>query len=166
MFRNMRRAKQALTQAECESILKRASSGVLALIGDENYPYALPISFVYDEGKIYFHSASKGHKIDAIQKNRKASFCVIDQDEIIPEAYTTYYRSVIAFGKIRIVQDESQKYTSIEKLAYKYAPSDTKENRQKAIQKDWDPLCILVMDIEHLTGKEAIELVRQKNKDQ
>ncbi len=106
MFRSMRRSRQALSQKECEHLLNKATSGVLALSGDEGYPYALPISFVYDEGKLYFHSAKSGHKIDAIKKEPKASFCIIDQDTIVPEKYTTYFRSVIAFGKLSIIEDE------------------------------------------------------------
>lgn len=97
-FREMRRKKQVLSQQEVVDIMHKGTSGVLALIGDNDYPYAVPISYVYDDGKIFFHSAKSGHKIDAILKNAKASFCVIDQDYIVPEEYTTYFRSVIAFG--------------------------------------------------------------------
>ena len=165
MFRSMRRSRQALSQKECEHLLNKATSGVLALSGDEGYPYALPISFVYDEGKLYFHSAKSGYKIDAIKKEPKASFCIIDQDTIVPEKYTTYFRSVIAFGKLSIIEDELEKYAAIDKLARKYAPNDTIENRCNEIQREWQPLCMLVMDIEHLSGKEAIELVRQKSKE-
>ena len=165
MFRYMRRSRQALSQKECEHLLNKATSGVLALSGDEGYPYALPISFVYDEGKLYFHSAKSGHKIDAIKKEPKASFCIIDQDTIVPEKYTTYFRSVIAFGKLSIIEDELEKYAAIDKLARKSAPNDTIENRCNEIQREWQPLCMLVMDIEHLSGKEAIELVRQKSKE-
>ena len=165
MFRSMRRSRQALSQKECEHLLNKATSGVLALSGDEGYPYALPISFVYDEGKLYFHSAKSGHKIDAIKKEPKASFCIIDQDTIVPEKYTTYFRSVIAFGKLSIIEDELEKYAAIDKLARKYAPNDTIENRCNEIQREWQTLCMLVMDIEHLSGKEAIELVRQKSKE-
>ncbi len=165
MFRSMRRSRQALSQKECEHLLNKATSGVLALSGDEGYPYALPISFVYDEGKLYFHSAKSGHKIDAIKKEPKASFCIIDQDTIVPEKYTTYFRSVIAFGKLSIIEDELEKYAAIDKLARKYAPNDTIENRGNEIQREWQPFCMLVMDIEHLSGKEAIELVRQKSKE-
>ena len=101
MFRKMRRHKQLLSKEECEKILYKATSGVLALEGDNNYPYTVPISYLYEDNKIYFHSAKSGHKIDSIKKNQKVSFCVIDQDKIVPEEYTTYFRSVIVFGKIK-----------------------------------------------------------------
>ena len=158
MFREMRRKKQALSYEEILTILKKGSSGVLALSGDDDYPYAVPISYVYNEGSLYFHCAKSGHKLDAIQRNKKASFCVIDQDEIVPERYTSYFRSVIAFGQIRIIENESEKRKAIEKLAAKYAPLDNNANREKAIDKDWKALCMLEMSIEHITGKEAKEL--------
>lgn len=162
MFRQMRRKKQALSPQECELILNKATSGVLALSGDDDYPYAVPLSYVYDNGKIYFHCARSGHKIDAISRNEKASFCVIDQDLVIPEEYTTYFRSVIVFGKIRILTDEKEKRLAIEKLAERYAPNIETPERQKAIDKDYAPLCMLEFTIEHMSGKEAIELAKKK----
>lgn len=164
MFREMRRKKQQLTQEETMGILREGTSGVLSLTGDEGYPYGVPLSYVYDGDKLYFHCAKEGHKIDAIRKNPKASFCVIAQDEIVPEKYTTCYRSVIAFGSVRILENEGEKRRAIEELALKYAPEDSEENRQNYIEKDWEPLCMLEMTVEHLSGKEAIELVRRKQK--
>lgn len=162
MFREMRRKKQALSKEDCAAILNRGTSGVLALAGDNDYPYAVPISYVYDGERLYFHCAKSGHKLDAICRNPKASFCVIDKDEIVPEEYTTYFRSVIVFGKIRVLEDDGEKRAAIEKLALKYAPEATKENRQEAIEKEWKPLCTLEMIPEHISGKEAIELARQR----
>ena len=162
VFREMSRKKQVLSQKEVEDILHKGTSGVLALLGDNDYPYAVPISYVYDDGKVYFHSAKSGHKIDAIQRTAKASFCVIDEDLVVPEEYTTYFRSVIAFGRIRIVEDDSEKRAAIEKLAIKYAPEDTAANRDYAISREWKPLCMLEMTIDHVTGKEAIELVKER----
>lgn len=166
MFREMRRKKQKLSKEECERILYDGTSGVLALHGDDGYPYTVPISYIYDGEKLWFHSAKSGHKIDAVLKNDKASFCVIDQDQIVPEEYTTYFRSVIAFGRIHIVEDDTEKRSAIEKLALKYSPDDTDENREKAIEREWKPLCMLEMEIEHLSGKQAIELERVKSKFQ
>ena len=164
VFREMRRKKQTLSQQEIANILHKGTSGVLALLGDNDYPYAVPISYVYDDGKIYFHSAKSGHKIDAIQKTAKASFCVIDKDLIVPAEYTTYFRSVIAFGQIRVIEDDREKRAAIEKLAIKYAPEDTAANRDNTINREWKPLCMLEMTIEHITGKEAIELVKEHGK--
>lgn len=109
MFREMRRKLQLLDEKESIALLERGTAGVLALSGDEGYPYAVPISYVYNDSKIFFHSAVSGHKIDAIKNSDKASFCVIAQDHIVPKEYTTYYKSVIAFGRLRILEDASEK---------------------------------------------------------
>lgn len=162
MFREMRRKRQLLSTQESIDILANGTSGVLALLGDDDYPYAVPISYVYYDSKIYFHGAKAGHKIDAIKKYSKASFCVIDQDNIVPKEYTTYFRSVIAFGKIHILNDEKEIREAIEKLAIKYYPQDNETNREKAINKEWKPLCMMEFSVEHLTGKEAIEISRPK----
>ena len=162
MFREMRRTRKALPPEEISAVLERGTSGVLALAGDDGYPYAVPISYVYDGERIYFHSARAGHKLDAVRREPKASFCVIDQDQIVPAEYTTYFRSVIAFGRIRVLEDEGEKRAAIEKLAVKYAPEDSPENRRQAIDREWKPLCMLEMTIDHLSGKEAIELVRKR----
>lgn len=162
MFREMRRKKQILAEDEAIKILEKGKSGILALLGDEDYPYAVPISYVYHDSKLYFHGAKNGHKIDAIKKYEKVSFCVVDQDQIIPEEYTTYFRSVIAFGKIRIMEDEKEMREAIIELAKKYHPTGTIKELEGAIDKDWKPLCMMEFVIEHMTGKEAIELVRAR----
>lgn len=162
MFREMRRSKQALSQQECVAILNNCTSGVLAVSGDDDYPYAIPISYVYDGTKLYFHSAKSGHKLDAIKRNSKVSFCVIDQDQVVPEEYTSYFRSVILFGKMRILEDEQEKRSAIEMLAIKYAPNDTQTTRQKVIDKDYKPLCMMELVIDHMTGKEAIDLTKAR----
>ncbi len=160
MFREMRRKLQLLNEKESMEILEKGTAGVLALSGDEGYPYAVPISYVYSDSKIFFHSAVSGHKIDAIKASGKASFCVIHQDCIVPEEYTTYYKSVIAFGKIRILENESEKRAAIELLAGKYYPADTREGRTDTINEAWPRMCLLELAIEHMTGKAAKELMR------
>lgn len=162
MFREMRRKNQMLTEDEVIAILKKGKSGILALMGDGDYPYAVPISYVYYDSKLYFHGAKNGHKIDAIKKCNRASFCVIDQDQIIPEEYTTYFRSVIAFGKIRIMEDENEMRKAIMALAEKYYPTGSIQRHEAAVNREWKPLCMMEFEIEHMTGKEAIELVREK----
>lgn len=163
MFREMRRKKQKMSLEESTAVLMRGTSGVLAVLGDDDYPYAVPISYAYYGTHIYFHCAKAGHKLDAIKRNNKASFCVIDQDEVVPKEYTSYFRSVIVFGTIRIIENEQEKRKAIELLALNYAPEDTADHRNAAINKEWGALCMLEMTIEHITGKEAIELVRAKN---
>ena len=164
MFREMRRKKQALPIEECAAVLRRGSSGVLAVLGDGGYPYAVPLSYVYDGKKIYFHCAKTGHKLDAIRRESKVSFCVIDLDQVLPEKYTTCYRSVIAFGRARILEDEAEKRLALEKLAAKYSPEQT-EGRRLELEKELDAVCMVEIQIEHLTGKEGLELLRQREEN-
>ena len=161
MFREMRRKKQLLSEEESIKILNEATAGVLAVSGDDGYPYAVPMSYVYYDGKIIFHGAKAGHRFDSVKKEPKCSFCVTAQDEIHPELYTTFFKSVIVFGKIRIVEDESEirRYTEI--LAEKYNPTATAEFRDAEIDRFFNALCIYELTAEHITGKQCIELVKQ-----
>ena len=84
MFREMRRKKQMLSLEECVAVLDNGTSGVLAVDGDNDYPYAVPLSYVYCDSKIFFHCARSGHKLDAIARNEKVSFCVIEADQVMP----------------------------------------------------------------------------------
>ena len=161
MFRELRRSKQALTRAECEEVLTRGTHGVLALAGDDGYPYAVPLSYDWREGKLFFHCAKAGHKLDAIARCPKASFCVVDQDLVVPEEYTSYFRSVIAFGQVRVLEAEGEKRAAIDALARRYFPGDTQENRDAYIAKEWDGVALLEMTVEHLTGKQATELIKK-----
>ena len=162
-FRAMRRKRQQLSEEESVAILKKATAGTLALLGDNDYPYAVPLSYVYQEGRIYFHSALDGHKVDAIRKCDKASFCVIEQDDVQPEKYTTFFRSVIAFGRIHIIEDEYEKLETARMLGNRYNPNHD-EALQKEIEGSLSRMLMIRFDIEHLTGKEAIELMKQHSK--
>ncbi len=155
MFREMRRKKQMLSAQRCQEILKEGTCGVLAVLGDDDYPYAVPLNYVCDNGRIYFHCASEGHKLDALRKHSKVSFCVIAKDRVIPEEYRTDYLSVIAFGRIRILQQEQEKRKALEMLALRYTPKDPASRRNAEIDRFWDTVCMLEMTVEHLTGKEA-----------
>ncbi|MCD8181096.1 MAG: pyridoxamine 5'-phosphate oxidase family protein [Firmicutes bacterium] len=156
MFREMRRKNQALSREECVDILNRATSGTLAVSGDDGYPYAVPLSFVYNDNKIIFHCAKKGHKIDAIRRSDKVSFCVIDADDVVPEEFTTYFRSVIVFGRARILENDEIR-AAINTLSEKYDFGDY-DARKREIDKFFPALCMVEISVEHMTGKEAIEL--------
>ena len=160
-FREMRRKRQRLSEEESIGILQTATAGTLALLGDNGYPYAVPISYVYADGKLYFHSALSGHKIDAIRNCDKASFCVIDKDDVRPEKYTTYFRSVIAFGRIHIIEDEQEKLETARLLGDRYNPNQ-EEALQKELEKGLSRMLMIRFDIEHLTGKAAIELIKEQ----
>ena len=162
-FREMRRKRQQLSEEESISILRKSTAGTLALLGDNDYPYAVPISYVYHEGKLFFHSALTGHKVDAIRKCDKASFCVIERDDVQPEKYTTFFRSVIAFGRIHIIEDETEKLAIARMLGNRYNPNQD-EALQKEIESGLSRMLAIRLDIEHLTGKESIELMRMHQK--
>nr|WP_314465417.1 pyridoxamine 5'-phosphate oxidase family protein [uncultured Clostridium sp.] len=161
MFREMRRKNQVLSSEESIQILKRATSGVLAVSGDDDYPYAVPLSYVYHDNKIYFHGAKAGHKLDGINRNEKVSFCVIDQDQVVQDEYTTYFRSVIVFGRARVM-DEEEKRRALEILTARYSPDIEEAARSQAIDKGLKAVCMIELEIEHMSGKEAIELVKAK----
>ena len=161
-FREMRRKRQQLSDEESYAILQKATSGTLALLGDGDYPYAVPISYVYSEGKLYFHSALSGHKVDAIRGCDRASFCVVAQDDVKPALYTTFFRSVIVFGRIHIVDDEAEKLAAARLLGNRYNPHQD-EALQKELENGLARMLVIRLDIEHLTGKESIELVGQRN---
>ena len=154
MFREMRRYKQALTEDECAEILRRERRGVLATLGDDGYPYAVPLNFVYEDGKIYFHCAGEGHKIDAIRRCDKASFCVTEQGERAPGEWWFKVRSVIAFGRVRMLEDRDEVLSRVRALGLKYAAPDYVE---KEIQKDGKRVQCLELTIEHMTGKRVNE---------
>lgn len=165
MFREMRRYRQKLSDEESVAILTRGSWGVLSLIGDDGYPYGVPMNYVYRDGRLYFHGAKEGHKLDAMRREPKASFCVVDSDELIPVEYTTYFRSVILFGRMDIVTDRERMRDIITVMAERFNPGDTSQHRNEAIEREFPPLCIMELEIEHMSGKEAIELVRSRRKD-
>lgn len=163
MFREMRRNKQLLSPEETACLLEAGTSGILAVSGDDGYPYAVPLSYAYDrhENKLYFHCAKSGHKLDAIKLNGKASFCVIGQDTVVPEKYTTYFKSVIAFGQIHIIENPDMQYAAAAKLSLKYNPDAGEDELHKEISEAAPRLCMLEMQVLHLTGKQAIELVKK-----
>lgn len=158
MFREMRRIKQQLSTAETEAILRAGTSGVLAVSGDDGYPYAVPISYVYADGKLYFHSAVTGHKLDSLRRNEKVSFCVIDKDEVIQQTFTTHYRSAIIFGRARVLESDEEKQHAALLLAQKYSPDYPAEGLAE-IEKSWARFLTVEVTVEHMTGKAAKELV-------
>ena len=154
----MRRKKQLLSKEETIEILNSCTAGVLGVIGDDGYPYTVPVSYSLENNKIFFHSAVKGHKIDSIVKNEKVSFTVIEKDEVIQETFTTHFKSVIIFGRARMLTEDSEKQYALESLVKKYSPNFIEEG-QEEIKKDWDRVNLIEIKIEHLTGKAAIEII-------
>lgn len=160
MFREIRRnKKQILSQERCREILSSSTSGVLSLMGDDDYTYGVPLSYTMKGDTLYFHCAKKGHKIDALNKHNKVSFTVIETDDIVPAEYTTYFRSVIVFGKARFIEEPDEQRAVLRQLAQKYSP-DFMDGAEEEIDKGIKAVQIIALDIEHISGKEAIELAK------
>ena len=161
MFRKMRRFRQQLDREETVAILERGKTGILGVIGDEGYPYTVPVNYVYRDGKIYIHGAKAGHKYDAMKANDKVSFCVIDRDDVVAEELTTYFKSAVAFGRVRILDDENEIIEAARILGLKYY--NVPEAVDSEIRRELNRLCCYEITIEHLTGKEAKELMMARN---
>ncbi|HPE93606.1 MAG: pyridoxamine 5'-phosphate oxidase family protein [Sphaerochaeta sp.] len=159
-FRTMRRSRQLLSKEESEAVLKRGSHGVLACLGDGDYPYAVPLNYVYYEEKIFLHSAREGHKVDAILRHPKVCFTVVDEDTIVAAQYTSYFRSVIVFGQASVVEGLLWEKAFLA-MADKYCASQPVAQRIEKTKACSQTLGI-VIEIEHCTGKEAIEFVQAK----
>jgi nitroimidazol reductase NimA-like FMN-containing flavoprotein (pyridoxamine 5'-phosphate oxidase superfamily) len=161
MFRGMRRKRQDLSETETIAMLQSCTSGVLAVHGDDDYPYAVPLSFAYEDGKLFFHSAKAGHKIDAIEHNEKASFSVIAADDVVQSTFTTHFRSAIVFGRARVLTEDREKRHALECLAKKYSP-DYLEAAGSEIDGELKRVCVIELAIEHMTGKAAIEIIKAR----
>ena len=156
-FRPMRRFKQALPEDECLDVLAHGEIGVLAVSGDDGYPYAVPLNFYFDREnmKIYFHGASAGHKIDSIARNDRVSFCVTENLGKAPGEWWNTWKSVIAFGRIHPVLDRDETVEITRKIGYKYYPD--KELVEKEIEATKSRVHCLELRIEHLSGKRVRE---------
>jgi nitroimidazol reductase NimA-like FMN-containing flavoprotein (pyridoxamine 5'-phosphate oxidase superfamily) len=161
MFRPMRRKKQLLPEAETIAMLQSCTSGVLAVQGEEDYPYAVPLSYAFADGKLFFHCANAGHKLDAIAHSDKASFCVIANDDVVPSTFTTHFRSAVAFGRARVVTDDAEKRHALVLLAEKYS-RDYLDKAEAEIDGEWKRTTVIELAVEHLTGKASMELVRKQ----
>jgi nitroimidazol reductase NimA-like FMN-containing flavoprotein (pyridoxamine 5'-phosphate oxidase superfamily) len=153
MFRKMRRFNQQISEKECKEVLNQEKRGVLSVLGDDGYPYGLPIDYIYDEedGKLYFHGAKSGHKIDAIRACDKASFCVWDEGYRKEGEWSLNIKSVIIFGRIRPVEDHEQALAICEKLCHKF--TDDEAYIQHELQHSGPAVQCLELSIEHMTGK-------------
>jgi hypothetical protein len=151
----MRRKNRLLSDSEAAAMLHSCTSGVLAVHGDDGYPYAVPLSFAYEDDRLYFHSASTGHKIDALERSDKASFCVIAADDVVPDAFATHFRSAIVFGTTRVLTEDDEKRHALRCLARKYSP-DHLARADAEIERDLERTCVFELAIEHMTGKASV----------
>lgn len=158
MFREMRRPKQALSKEEIVEILKNGETCVLAVSGDNDYPYAVPLNYVYSQDKIYFHCAVEGHKYDAIKRNDKVSFCVIARADVTPKEMATNFISVIAFGRARFLEDDEEKMYALKLIGERFS-SEFPEEVKMEIENEWDRVALVEVSIESMTGKVGKALI-------
>jgi len=151
MFRQMRRFKQSLSEEKCLEILKEQPRGVMAVHGEDGYPYAFPLNYLYLSGRLYFHCAGEGHKLDAIAADNRVSFCVMDQGFRKEGDWALNISSVVLFGTVRKITEETEKLRIARQLALKYYP--TPEAAEEEVRKAASRVQILEMVIDHMTGK-------------
>ena len=158
MFRTMRRFRQEMNREDCEAILRAVPSGVLSLVDENGYPYGVPMNHHYHDGKLYFHCAAAGHKLDAIRHCARASFCAVEENTVIAQRLSTRYRSVIAFGELRIIEDVEEKRAAIIRLSEHLAPGVSHQHESGGSLRN---LVMLEMTIHHLSGKQSMDLVNR-----
>lgn len=152
-WRKMRRFKQALSEEECIAILKNEPRGVLSMHGENGYPYGIPVDFYYDEedGKIYFHGAKTGNKNDLLKADNKVCLTVMDKGFRKENEWALNIKSVIAFGRIEVLDDHERVLEQVRKIGRKYYPDEA--YMEAEVTKAGNVVNILVMTIDHMTGK-------------
>ena len=157
MFREIARAKQALSQEESIEILKTAKRGVLSVLGDDGYPYGMPLNHWYceEDGKLYFHSGKTGHRTDAMRRCDKASFCVMDEGTPVEGEWWLKFRSVIVFGKIEIIEDHARALDISRRLSYKFTQDE--DYIRYELEHSGAGVLVFALTPEHITGKLVTE---------
>ncbi|MFR8927904.1 pyridoxamine 5'-phosphate oxidase family protein [Peptoniphilus senegalensis] len=157
MFRQMRRIKQELPLEEAKKLLKKNKRGVLSFNGDNNYPYSIPINYLYDteENKLYFHGSKAGYKVDCIKNNKKSCFVTYGDEELSDNGWSFFLKSVIIFGKIEIIEDRELAAEKLKELASRYYPS--LQEVDDSMERSFDNVLVYSLNIEHMTCKKVHE---------
>ena len=158
MFRKMARIREQIPNEECIEILKTQLRGVLSVFGDDDYPYGIPINHYYceEDGKLYFHGGTKGHRIDAMRNHGKASFCVLDEGRPEQEGgWALRFRSVIVFGRLEEVEDHNRAIEITRALCHKFTSDE--EYIEKEIENAGARTMVVCLTPEHMTGKTVLE---------
>lgn len=157
MFRPIRKKKNEIGMEEAKELLRSSRRGVLAMNGDEGYPYAIPINYLYDEEshRIIFHGAKVGHKVDSLKKCDKVCFTVFGNETIKEEKWAPYLQSVVVFGRCHLVENRADTLDEVKKFAMKYFPSENMVDEEVALSGR--AVQIFEIKIEHVSGKEIQE---------
>lgn len=157
MFRELVRKNKQLSNESCIELLKTETRGVLSVLGDDDYPYGMPMNFWYNEedGNIYFHCGNIGHRLEALQKHNKVSFCIFDQGYKEENEWAYKVKSVIIFGKIEIIDDMEQITDIVTKLSYRFVQDD--EYIKEEIRLHGHRTLLMKLTPEHMCGKLVTE---------
>lgn len=157
MFRTIRKKKNALDITSTKNLLQQNRRGVLAMNGDDGYPYAIPVNYLYDEDhqRIYFHGARAGHKVDALKACDKVCFTVYGNEMIKEESWAPYMQSVVVFGRCHLLETNEKTMTLLKKFAMKYYPNEKMVDEE--ILRAGKAAQLFEIEIEHLSGKEVQE---------
>lgn len=157
MFRKLRKIKNEINQTEVKELLKTSRRGILAMNGDDGYPYAIPVNYLYDEAeeKIFFHGAKAGYKVDCLKASEKVCFTVLGSEMIIDEVWAPYVQSAVVFGRCKLIDDNQIAMKRLKDFAMKYySREDMVLDEIKASGKATQ---MFEIDIEYMTGKEVQE---------
>ena len=152
MERKMYKEKRQLSAEETQALFVKGHHGILSVNGDDGYPYAVPVNYVFIDGKIYIHSAKYGYKIDALKQNDKVCFTAILNSQIIPDKFTAAFESVVAFGKASFIDDGDEKLTALRTFIERFSP-DHQEAGERIIHAAYEKTQIIRIDVEQMTGK-------------
>ncbi len=152
MNREMHKKERQVSDERAKEMLLEATEGTLAMHGDDGYPYALPMNYVYLNGAIYIHTADYGYKIDALKANQKVCFSVIVRSKIAPELYTTRYESVVATGDAEFIEDEAERQLVMETIVDRFSPG-LREGGMKFIKAAIARTAIIKINIREMKGK-------------
>lgn len=157
MFRELQRKNKQISMEECIELLKKETRGVLSVLGDGDYPYGMPMNHWYNEedGKIYFHCGKSGHRLDALRKCNKVSFCTYDSGYREEGDWALHVKSVIVFGTIEIIDDMDTIADIARKLSYKFTQDE--EYIRTEIEKYAKATLLLQLTPEHICGKQITE---------
>ena len=157
MFRKVRKKANEISASLAKDLIKKSRRGILAVNGDNGYPYAIPINYLYEEEsqKIFFHGSKVGHKVDAIKKSDKVCFTVYGNEQIKEETWAPYVQSALVFGRCKLIEDEDRAMIVLKDFAMKYYPSESmvEEEMKKAAKATQ----MFEITIEHISGKEVQE---------
>lgn len=148
----MYKEKRQLSAEETQALFVKGHHGILSVNGDDGYPYAVPVNYVFIDGKIYIHSAKYGYKIDALKQNDKVCFTAILNSQIIPDKFTAAFESVVAFGKASFIDDGDEKLTALRTFIERFSP-DHQEAGERIIHAAYEKTQIIRIDVEQMTGK-------------